>query len=297
MPTVLPYDRAGTSNGPSGAVTNHRQNNIRISARTAIQNMATTTRPGDLRPGWRVGGLRGRFDGGHARINVMHVSIHGGCVGRVEAFITTASSVPTWKSPLGRPHVYLLPDEATVDYAVHYQDLLADVDDLPVQPRAWLHMTVENFNRRTDNLTATQVQRLSLALADQLARVDPFDHTIGPALASHTSIALDATLDQPWHQVRAAVRTATADVLGPDAMQPMSRPGRPHITLAYATGHVDVDPCSDFSTTIGPAGSRRRCARPIWSRLTSTVLCSPGVSSRSSRSEPPPADRRWPAVS
>jgi 2'-5' RNA ligase len=160
----------------------------------------------------------------------------------VESFFQTVPAA-RWPRPNGRLHVYLLPDGATADYAEGYQQAVAaaGVAGLAFQPREWLHMTVQMLDRYIDDLTQEQLGALSSELRARLAGVAPFDLSVGPALVSSTSITLDATPDEPWRQLCQAVRAAAVASIGEDAVAPQSGHGRPHVTLAYATEHVDAD--------------------------------------------------------
>lgn len=156
------------------------------------------------------------------------------------------SRSPTARWPkTGRLHVYALPpDDGLATMAAAYQHLLATrgLPNLSHQPGRWLHLSVERLNHYLDELTDTQLSALTTALREHVAAVPAFTLQIGPALVATHTITLDAVPDQPWRDLRSAVRHAAAEALGPDTIDPMTGHGRPHVTVAYATGHVDIEP-------------------------------------------------------
>jgi len=149
-----------------------------------------------------------------------------------------------WVRSTGRLHVYAVAGGEVAAMAEGYQRLLAErgVAGLSRQPASYLHLTVELIQRYVDELTGDQLEQLVAALAGRIAAVPAFDMQIGPALVALHSITLDAVPDQPWQLLRRSVREAIVAVLGEDAVAPLAGPGRPHITLGYAVGDVDIDP-------------------------------------------------------
>ena len=161
----------------------------------------------------------------------------------MESFFTRSEGA-TW-SRQGRLHVYALPpDDAVAAMATAYQDFLAarGLPNLSYQPARWLHLSVERFNIHLDDLTAAQRATLCTALRVHLAAVPAFTLQVGPALVATHAVTLDAVPDQPWRDLRLAVRRAATEALGPDAIAPMHQHGRPHVTVSYGVGHVDIEP-------------------------------------------------------
>jgi 2'-5' RNA ligase len=156
------------------------------------------------------------------------------------------SRVPAarWPSPFGRLHVYAFAGPEVTTLTQAYQRLLAErgVTGLSRQPAPFLHLTVEMLLPHVDDLTGEQLGRLRDALAEQIAALPAFELQVGPALLSLYSITLDAVPDEPWQQLRQAVRTAATAALGDDAVPPQTRSSQPHVTIGYATGDTDIGP-------------------------------------------------------
>ena len=161
----------------------------------------------------------------------------------MQSFFDRSSSA-RWPK-VGRLHIYALPpDDHVAAMATAYQDLLhiRGVSNLSRQPAQWLHMTVERIDYYRDELDADRLAALRTALHEHVATVPAFELQIGPALVSLHSITLDAVPDQPWRDLRQAVRSAAIESLGPDADATMTGHGRPHVTTGFATGPVDIEP-------------------------------------------------------
>lgn len=76
------------------------------------------------------------------------------------------------------------------------------------QPASCLHMTIEMIQRYADDLTDDQLAGLGESLTVRVAAVPGFDLQVGPALVAAHPITVDAVPDQPWRQLRHAVRQA-----------------------------------------------------------------------------------------
>jgi hypothetical protein len=150
----------------------------------------------------------------------------------------------TWPRSSGRLHVYAFANAPVGELAAAYHRVLTanGVTGLPAQPAAFLHVTIEQVQRYVDDLTPAELAALSAALGKHIAAVPAFDLTVGPALVTSRGILLDAVPDEPWSHLRQAVRAAAVETFGDDAVRPMSHPGAPHCTIAYATGPGAVDP-------------------------------------------------------
>jgi hypothetical protein len=130
---------------------------------------------------------------------------------------------------VGRLHIYALPpDDHVAIMASAYQDLLhtRGISNMSRQPDSWLHMTVERLDYYRDELDTDRLTALRTVLDEHVAMVPAFELQIGPCLFSLHSITLDAVPDQPWRNLRQAVRSAAVESLGPDAVAPMTGHGR-----------------------------------------------------------------------
>lgn len=153
------------------------------------------------------------------------------------------SSTARWQRD-GVLHIYLVAPPAVTLLAEAYQQALADraVSNLPPQPPKWLHMTVERFNQHRDDLDDLRLTALCNSLRAELAEVPAFSLQVGPALPSAYSISLDAVPDEPWLRLRHTVRRAAVTALGETAVNPLGTGGRPHVTIAFCTGPVAIEP-------------------------------------------------------
>lgn len=144
-----------------------------------------------------------------------------------------------WPADWTKLHVYFTPKPAEIKPLTDaYRELLAEADFLARQPEDWLHATV----MVVDGVAARDVgerQRAELTerLRAAVAELPAFTVTCGPALAGRSSVALDLVPDRDFAELTSRVRAAAAEVFGPEAVRYTS--GRPHITLAYATGTGD----------------------------------------------------------
>lgn len=158
----------------------------------------------------------------------------------------------TWPRSAGRLHVYAFANPAVARMADAYHEVI-DRPGLPRQPDEFLHVTIEQIQRYADDLPAEQIAALVAALAKHIAAVPAFDLTIGPALLTYSAVGFDAVPDEPWAQLRQAVRTAAVETFGDDGVKPMHGPGAPHITLAYATREVEFDSLTLLKVRAGRA--------------------------------------------
>lgn len=144
-----------------------------------------------------------------------------------------------WPVDWTKPHAYFVPDPAEIAPLVAaYQDVLAGVDFVARQPEEWLHatlMVVDGVAAR--DVPAAQRAELTERLRAAVREVPAFTVTCGPAIAGRSSVALDLVPDRDFAELTRRVRAAAAAVFGAEAVRFSG--GRPHITLAYATGDGD----------------------------------------------------------
>jgi len=141
-------------------------------------------------------------------------------------------------------HLYVLPNRQVRDMAVAYQQVFDQrgIDGLSRQPADHLHITVQKLLVWRHDLADEQVKALADTLRIHVARVPAWTAQVGPALVAGTSIGLDVTPDQPWQQLRQAVRAAVTESLGEQALPRDGGAGRPHISLGYGLTDFDIDP-------------------------------------------------------
>ena len=130
---------------------------------------------------------------------------------------------------VGRLHIYALPpDDHVAIMASAYQDLLhtrGGIQHVPATRLVAPH-AVERLDYYRDELDTDRLTALRTVLDEHVAMVPAFELQIGPCLVSLHSITLDAVPDQPWRNLRQAVRSAAVESLGPDAVAPMTEHGR-----------------------------------------------------------------------
>jgi len=169
-----------------------------------------------------------------------------------------------WPPGWTRPHVYLCPDltvdEGLRDLVDRARRVLAD-EPVSIVADRWLHATVQRVDGvRCVDLSPGQRDDLAAALRAELATVPAGTLSAGPALAGDSGVVLDVDGDLPgqlWTAIASAVRTAISTTLGAAAVA--TRPGPPHVSIAYAIGETDS----------GRLQSRlRREARPARAPLT-----------------------------
>ncbi|WP_285752435.1 2'-5' RNA ligase family protein [Lentzea sp. NBRC 105346] len=144
-----------------------------------------------------------------------------------------------WPEDWTKLHVYFVPDPTEIKpLADAYRDVIEDLDCVARQPDEWLHSTVmviDDIPAR--DVTAEQRAELANRLQQTLAELPAFTLSAGPAIAGRSTIALDLVPDRDFRNLVDRVRSAAAGVFGEDKVQYSN--GRPHITLAYATGDGD----------------------------------------------------------
>lgn len=144
-----------------------------------------------------------------------------------------------WPADWTKLHVYFVPDPVEIKPLIDaYRAIVDDLDFVARQPDDWLHatiMVVDGIAAR--DVTALQRANLTARLAKTVGEIPSFTVTCGPAIAGRSSIALDMVPDRDIAALISRVRAIGAEVFGDEAVKYSS--GRPHITLAYATGDED----------------------------------------------------------
>lgn len=141
-----------------------------------------------------------------------------------------------WARHDGSLHLYVVPGDADVARFAAAQQLIAGVNSLPPMPPALLHVTVQRLAQFDDQVTQADLSRMGTALSAELSDVASFDLDFGPPRAEASAVVCTADTTKGWEGMRAAVLRALAQALPGDLPEP---PHAPHLSLAYATGHVD----------------------------------------------------------
>ncbi len=116
----------------------------------------------------------------------------------------------------------------------------ADVSWLDAVPPEWCHVTVADVGF-TDELSPSDVDRVTEAVADEVAHEDRLRLTIGPVQAFATAVVLAVGPLDRLRAVKAAVRRTTSAVLGPRHTDVHRRLFWPHVSLGSVNRPVDAD--------------------------------------------------------
>jgi 2'-5' RNA ligase superfamily len=144
-----------------------------------------------------------------------------------------------WPADWTKLHVYFVPNPVEIKPLVDaYRGVIEGLDFVAQQPDEWLHSTVMVVDGiPAHDVTARQRVELAERLTRTVAEIPSFTMTCGPAIAGRSSIALDLAPDRDFAELVNHVQSAAGHVFGRDVVNYSS--GRPHITLAYATGDGD----------------------------------------------------------
>lgn len=141
-----------------------------------------------------------------------------------------------------------------------YQRRLADVPELDLIQRQWLHVTVQGIGF-LDVLAPGSLPQLADSLQRRLARVPAPTVVIDPPEISQDAVHLPLAPADGLVRVRQAVRSAAADTLG--LPEPYALPGqdgdyRPHVSIAYANGPAPCDRVRDRLDAVAHAPTTLR---------------------------------------
>lgn len=121
-----------------------------------------------------------------------------------------------------------------------YQAALSPLGGLDLIPRQWLHLTVQGI-AFTDEIDAREVVDIAEAARKRLSNQRPVSLGIGPVIVDPEAIMFEVTPTDALTPVRAALRSAIADVRGATKV-PESDEWIPHISLAYSNSDGSAEP-------------------------------------------------------
>jgi 2'-5' RNA ligase len=121
-----------------------------------------------------------------------------------------------------------------------YQAALEPLPGLDLIPMRWLHLTMQGIGF-TDEISEEDITGIVEAARKRLAGQQPVSLTVGPALADPEAIMFDVAPPKALYPVRAAIRSAVADVRGL-AEVPETEQWTPHISIAYSNDIGLADP-------------------------------------------------------
>jgi len=107
-------------------------------------------------------------------------------------------------------------------------------------------MVVDEIPAR--NVTSDRRAELAGRLRQVMAEIPSFKVACQPAVVKRSSVSLEMVPDQRFNKLIDGMKTVAGDMFGQKAVQYSN--GRPHITLAYATGDGDSDVVQAFLSEV-----------------------------------------------
>ncbi|WP_461157080.1 2'-5' RNA ligase family protein [Saccharopolyspora tripterygii] len=115
-----------------------------------------------------------------------------------------------------------------------YQYALRDLPGFDLVPLEWMHILVQEIGF-TDEVDSSRIDTLLEATRPKLAGVLPLTLAFHHAVVLPESLALPAEPQSSVLDLRAAVREATSEVLGSDAVPSEPEDIDKHVSLAHST--------------------------------------------------------------
>lgn len=154
--------------------------------------------------------------------------------------------LPDWHPERSLLACYLtLEDQYHVHAVVDaYQEPLADVPQLDLIQRRWLHATIQGI-AFVDTLPMGGVDEVAAGLAPRLAALRAPTVVVERPYVGASGVYLPLTPADDLARVRSAIRDAAEGTLG--IPEPYALPGQdsafaPHVSIAYANDVVDGEP-------------------------------------------------------
>lgn len=133
-----------------------------------------------------------------------------------------------------------------------YQDVLRTFTGLDPIPRRWLHLTMQGIGF-TDEVTHAELDSVIMAITMRLAGTPIPVVSFHRPVTRPEAIYLPAQPTKPLATVRAKIRSAIADTLGPGRV-PEQREQlagfRPHVSLAYSNQDQPAAPIATALTEV-----------------------------------------------
>ena len=135
---------------------------------------------------------------------------------------------------------------------VHAYDAHLALPGLDVIPERWLHLTMQGIGF-THQVATADVDQIVDAARARLARLEPFQITLGPADVDPEVVRLKVTPAEPVSALRHQLRGAIADVWGKDRVPEDEADFTPHVSLAYSNRDAEVQSVLEAATAVPPA--------------------------------------------
>lgn len=127
-----------------------------------------------------------------------------------------------------------------------YQAALSGISGLDPVPREWLHLTMQGVGH-VEDLDGETIDGIVTSARRRLAGLAPISVEFHRPVIRPEAIALPAIPPTAVDQIRATVRSAIADHLGPEAVPDNAQGFQPHVTLAYSS---TVQPARDTEAAL-----------------------------------------------
>ncbi|MFB6724849.1 2'-5' RNA ligase family protein [Kribbella sp. NPDC056345] len=147
-------------------------------------------------------------------------------------------------SKRGKLHVYVVAPEQVRQYVDDYHAMMRRHTGLiSVQPREFLHVTVQLLEAHADDVSAADIAALGAALRAELENLPTFELTLGPPVIGVHSLGLRSSGIVPaFTELVRHTRAAAEKILGPQALHDGGALQRPHASLGYGLADGDSDP-------------------------------------------------------
>ncbi|WP_040802013.1 2'-5' RNA ligase family protein [Nocardia higoensis] len=154
---------------------------------------------------------------------------------------------PGWK--VGRSfytwHITFEHDSAIADLVQLFAPVLAQIPTMAPVERSGLHITIQGIGF-TDEVSATDIDRIITATTARLSGRSAFDAVIGPAVVDEETIGMPVTDSDGFQQIRHDLQHAIGEVWGEDRIPERSDRFDPHLSLAYSTGVASIPELSEL---------------------------------------------------
>ena len=138
-------------------------------------------------------------------------------------------------------HLTFAGQPAVARVARHYHAILRELPGVDAVPVEWLHLTMQGLGF-TDELTADQVDEAVAAARERLAKLSPFELTLGPVRVDPEALLLEAKPAEAVRELRLAIRAGIADAWGADRLPEADTPFSPHISVGYINTDGPAEP-------------------------------------------------------
>jgi 2'-5' RNA ligase len=122
---------------------------------------------------------------------------------------------------------------------------------LDAVPPQWSHVTVTDVGF-TDDLSGSDIDRVTEAVADEVAGEEPLRLVLGPVQSFASAVVLAVGPLDRMRALKQTVRRATSAVLGPRHADVHRRLFWPHLSLGYVNRPVDADAVSRLLAQMPP---------------------------------------------